>query len=110
MLEPGFYNLAFGDWNEEFHILDDSVRTNNGDGDKVLATVAFTALDFTYQFPNALLLIEGSTPARTRLYQMSIASNLSEINKVFNIQGFHLQKWAPFMQGRNYERFLARRK
>jgi hypothetical protein len=110
MLDVGLFNLAFGDWNEEYHLLDDSVRTNNGDRDKVLATVAFTALDFTHQFTHVLLHIEGSTPARTRLYQMGIGNNLSEINKNFDIRGFRLQKWEPFMQGRNYEKFLAQRK
>jgi hypothetical protein len=42
-MQEGLYNLAFGDWNADIQSLDDSVRTNNGDRDKVLATVAFTA-------------------------------------------------------------------
>jgi hypothetical protein len=109
-LGPGLFNFAFGDWHEEYRILDDSVRTNNGDRDKVLATVAFTALDFTLQFPDVLLHIEGSTPARTRLYQMGIGNNISEINKNFDIRGFRLQKWEPFIQGRNYDKFLAQRR
>ena len=68
-LGDDFFNLGFGDWNEELQQTDDSSRTNNGDRDKVLATVAFIALDFTDQFPNARIAVEGSTPARTRLYQ-----------------------------------------
>jgi hypothetical protein len=110
MLEVGRFNLAFGDWNEEYRILDDSVRTNNGDRDKVLATVAFTALDFTNQFPNTLIHIKGSTSARTRLYQMGIGNNLPEISKNFEILGFYLQKWEPFIPRRNYDAFLAQRK
>src|ERR1700720_1414211 len=46
-IEGNFFNLGFGDWNEELQELDDSSRSNNGDRDKVLATVASTALDFT---------------------------------------------------------------
>jgi hypothetical protein len=110
MLETGLYNLAFGDWNDEYGILDDSVRTNNGDRIKILATVAFTAIDFTNQFPNTLIHIEGSTPARTRLYQMGITNNLVEINRNFDIRGYYLRKWEPFRSGRNYEAFLAQRK
>src|SRR5882762_918527 len=62
------FNLGFGDWNEELQGLDDSSRSNNGDRDKVLATVAFTALDFTSKFPDAQIFAEGSTSSRTRLY------------------------------------------
>lgn len=110
LVEDGYYNLAFGDWNEESNKIDDSMRTNNGDRDKVLATVAFTALDFTSKFPNASLFMEGSTPGRTRLYQIGIGNNLSEINKYFSVSGYRRQKWEPFIHGRNYEAFLAQRK
>jgi hypothetical protein len=74
-----FFNLGFGDWDEELQQADDSSRSNNGDRDKALATVAFTALDFTSQFPSARIVAQGSTAARTRLYQMGIADNLLEI-------------------------------
>jgi len=90
--------------------LDDSSRSNNGDRDKVLATVAFTALDFTNQFPNAQIVVEGSTPARTRLYQMGIAYNLLEINEYFEIMGLLDNSWKPFERGRNYSAFLIKRK
>lgn len=80
-IEEDFFNLAFGDWDENLRRINDSKRTNNSDRDKVLATVAFTALDFTNRFPNVLVFAEGTTTARTRLYQMSIANNLLEINK-----------------------------
>jgi hypothetical protein len=75
-IEDNFFNLAFGDWNETLNKLDDSIRTNNGDRDKVLTTVASTAIDFTDRFPDAEIFTEGSTPARTRLYQMGINDNL----------------------------------
>lgn len=35
-----FYNLGFGDKDEETGNIDDEVITNNGDSEKVLATVA----------------------------------------------------------------------
>ena len=104
------FNLGFGDWNEELQDLDDSSRSNNGDRDKVLATVALTALSFTNHFPNARLFVEGSTAARTRLYQIGIGFNLSEISEYFDIQGFTGEDWQPFVRGRNYEAFLISRK
>jgi hypothetical protein len=104
------FNLGFGDWNSERQKVDDSIRSNNGDRDKVLATVAFTALDFTDEFPAALIFVEGSTSARTRLYQIGISNNLLEINENFEVQGYQSEHWEPFRQGRNYESFLIRRK
>ena len=75
-----------------------------------LERIAFTALNFTGNFPDAVIFIEGSTPARTRLYQMGIAANLVEINDNFVIQGFADDLWEVFQAGRNYEAFLVSRK
>jgi hypothetical protein len=104
------YNLGFGDWNEESRQLNDFSRTNNGDRDKVLVTVAFTALDFTSKIPDAQIFVEGSTSARTRLYQMGIGYNLLEIKIHFEVFGFLLNRWEPFEPGTNYESFLIKRK
>jgi hypothetical protein len=104
------YNLAFGDWQQEGEKLDDFSRSNNGDRDKVLATVAFTAIDFTDNYPSAQIFAEGSTSARTRLYQMAISNNLLEIKLNFNILGSRNGSWEPFALNGNYEAFLIRRK
>jgi hypothetical protein len=104
------FNLGFGDWNEELGKVDDSSRSNNNDREKVLATVAYTALDFTGQEPGAQIFVEGSTPARTRLYQMGIANNLLEISIYFLVYGFINGRWEKFRRGRNYEAFLIHRK
>ena len=109
-IEDNLFNLAFGDWDEQLRRINDSSRTNNNDRDMVLATVGFTALDFTNQFPDAEILAEGSTSARTRLYQMEIANNLLEINKFFAIEGFINGEWEYFKHGKNYEAFLIQRK
>lgn len=109
-IEENLFNLGFGDWNEIAQRLDDFTRSNNGDRDKVLATVAATALDFTSKMPFARIFIEGSTPARTRLYQMGISSILSEIRPTFEVMGFYKDHWEPFRTGINYEAFLIKRK
>ncbi len=110
LIEDGLFNLAFGDWNEELNKLDDSIRSNNGDRDKILATVASTVIDFTDRFPQAEIFTEGSTPARTRLYQIGISNNLEEISEDFEIQGYMKQEWSPFRKSVNYEAFLIKRK
>jgi hypothetical protein len=109
-LKSNLYNLGFRDWNENLQQLDDSTRSNNGDREKVLATVASTTLDFTDKFPDAQIFIEGSTSARTRLYQMGIASNVLEINETFEVKGFRENDWHLFRTGDNYEAFLIKRK
>jgi len=107
---PSLFNLGFGDWNEETQAPDDSNRSNNGDRDRVLATVAYTAIDFFSEFPDVQVFIEGSTYSRTRLYQMGISSNYLEINEKFEIKGFIEENWELFRSGRNYEGFLIRQK
>jgi len=109
-LGPGLYNLGFGDWNEERQDVDDANRSNNGDRDQVLATVAYTAIVFTDKFPEAQLIIEGSTAARTRLYQMGITYNLLEINGKFEVMGLIGEAWETFLPGKNYQAFLITRK
>jgi hypothetical protein len=106
-----YFNLGFGDWNEAEGRIDDSSTSNNQDTQKVLATVAATVLEFTAAYPDMLVYAQGSTPARTRLYQMGISSNLAQIEPILEI--YALKKggdWEPFQIGTNYEAFMARRK
>ena len=39
------FNLGFGDWDDERGDVDDKIKTNNSDRQKVLATVADTVMD-----------------------------------------------------------------
>lgn len=109
-LGDDLFNLAFGNWNEELQQIDAYNRSNNNDRDKVLATVAFTALDFINQFPSVRIVAQGSTSSRTRLYQIGIAHNLREIKDNFEIYGLWDGHWEFFQRGRNYEAFLLKRK
>ena len=108
---PPLYNLAFGDKHPETGDLDDEIISNNQDRDKVLATVANTIVDFCNHFNNPYIYAEGSTPARTRLYQMGIAGLWEEIRadfEVFGLLGEHWYKFEP--NSVNYEAFLLKRK
>jgi hypothetical protein len=110
LIGGGVYNLAFGDWDERTQSIRDDVRTNNEDRDKVLTTVAFTVFDFMKYHPSAIILAEGSTPARTRLYQMGISDNWAEIEQLFDVQGYYNEYWEPFRKGRNYKAFSLKTK
>ncbi len=106
-----YFNLGFGDWNEVEGRIDDSSTSNNQDTQKVLATVAATVLEFTAVYPDMPVYARGSTPARTRLYQMGISANLAQIEPILEI--YALKKggdWEPFQTGTNYEAFMAWRK
>ena len=107
-LKGNYFNLSFGDWDDISGILNDLLISNNYDTSKVLFTVAQTVLLFVKHFPDANILIIGSTRSRTRLYQMTIAQNINEINKQFEIQGLRNGNWEIFRKGINYDSFLAK--
>ena len=66
--DPITFNLAFGDENEG--VISDTIVSDNQDKDMVLFTVANTINAFCDHYGNHFIYAEGSTAARTRLYQM----------------------------------------
>jgi hypothetical protein len=106
---PYIYNLGFGDVSEVTDAIDDSVVSNNSDRDIVLATVAKTVLDFTDIYGDSYIFARGSTPVRTRLYQMSIAKLFDEIKIDFKVLGFRDNNWEDFQLNANYQAFLVKR-
>jgi hypothetical protein len=104
------YNLSFGDYNQLINDIDDRVVTNNGDSQKVLATVAKTLYAFTDRYPDAGVIAAGSTYARTRLYRMGITNNLLLIEKDFHVFGYRNNEFVEFEKNGPYEAFLVKRK
>ena len=104
------YSFGFGDLDAQTDDISDTVVSNNGDGVKVLATVAHIVHDFTSVFRDAAIYIEGSTPSRTRWYQMNIAAYLAEIDAAFEIYGFENGQWESFKKVINYKAFMGRRR
>jgi hypothetical protein len=86
------------------------VITNNQDSQQVLLTVALTVFKFFENHPNASVYVTGSTKSRTRLYQIGISNNLSELIKHVELVGFASNKWEVFRKGVRYEAFLIKRK
>lgn len=85
--QEGIYNLAFGDEHPISGELDDLIISDNGDSEKVLATVVAAIYAFFDQYPAAWVYLSGSTASRTRLYQMAIAKYLPELAADFAIYG-----------------------
>ncbi|MEZ0608795.1 hypothetical protein ACAW74_09775 [Fibrella sp. WM1] len=105
------YNLGFGDYDPDTGEVNDSVSSNNEDRDKVLATVAAAALHFLYNNPSFTLYAIGSTPARTRLYQMGLNSHYDSIIEEYNLYGLSNQHgWQPFERNTNYLAFVMRKR
>jgi hypothetical protein len=105
-----FYNLGFGDKDDITGNINDEVVTNNGDSEKVLATVASTLYIFMEKFPDAMVFVTGSTKARTRLYRIGITNNLEEIQKDFDVFGLYNNNWQLFKKQIEYEAFLVMKK
>src|SRR5688572_25534860 len=75
---PNVHNLAFGDVNEKGE-LDDLTISNNGDRNKILATILKVVERYTNRFPERYISFRGSTEHRTRLYRMAISLHLEEL-------------------------------
>jgi hypothetical protein len=104
------FNLFLGDWNEEEKMFEDITVTNNQDCTKVLITVAQAVVEFTNSFSDAIVYFKGNTPSRTRLYQIGIAKNWTEVCTMFAVFGYINNEWQSFRKNVNYEAFLIYRK
>ena len=105
-LSQGIYNLGFGDWDEVDQVVKDDTRSNNGDREKVLATIASTVIEFIKHYPEARIFAQGQTMAKTRLYQIGIRANWDEITKAFEIEGFTNGSWESVKHNKNYQAFI----
>ena len=86
-VEDNTFNLAFGDWNEDLGGIDDMVVTDNGDMEKVLATIIQITAKFLMSNHRSSVQFTGSTPVRTRLYQMIVSTNYESISLQFEVWG-----------------------
>jgi len=104
------YNLGFGDKNIDTGEIDDNVISNNGDSEKVLATVVATLYAFTDKHNDAMVYATGSSKSRTRLYRMGITKYLNDIQNDFYIFGELENGWDEFQKDVEYTAFLVKRK
>jgi hypothetical protein len=105
------YNLGFGDRNPKTGEIDDTIVTNNGDIEKVLATVTATMYFFTEMNPNVYIYVTGSSESRIRLYRMAINKYIQEIEKDFVIYVLSEDyEWYPFTSNSTSQAFLIKRK
>ncbi len=108
--DPDVYNLGFGDEEQGSGKINHWIVTDNEDRDVVLATVANTITEFINHYGNHYIYVKGSTPARTRLYQIGISSLLDKIKIDFDIYGSKNGVFHKFQKNVNYDAFLVKRK
>lgn len=106
----GFYNLAFGNKNLETGDIVDTVVSNNGDSEQVLATVVSAVYSFTDQKSESWVYTTGSTKSRTRLYRMGITKYIDDIKQEFLVFGLRNGEWEDFTVEVDYTAFVVRRK
>ena len=104
-----FYNLAFGDKDSKTGEIDDLTVSNNGDSEKVLATVVSAVYAFTDKNRNAWVYATGSTQSRTRLYKRGISKYYKEAVIDFEIYGLFENEWIDFNPTADFEAFLIKR-
>ena len=105
-----FYNLAFGDKDLKTGKINDEIISNNGDTEKVLATVVAAVYAFTDKHPDAWVYATGSTKARTRLYRMGINKFLKDVKKDFHVYGELGDIWDEYNKEKDYDGFVVKRK
>lgn len=108
--EANLYNLAFGDRIINSDEIDDLSISNNGDSDKVLATVVSAVYAFFEKYPDAFVYATGSTKSRNRLYRIGITKYYIEMIKDFYLFGQIGNDFFEFEPQKDYDGFLAQRK
>lgn len=111
--DAGIYNLAFGDLLPNGGV-DDHIKDDNQDRNKILATVAATIYEFTARYPEKMVFFTGSTLGRTRLYRIALTTNSRELEEDYEIYGVNLVRGAyfaePFVKMKEYSGLLIKRK
>lgn len=109
VMNGSVYHLVFGNLVAENEIDDFSID-DNGDRNKILATVVRAVDEYTKRYPERTIYFRGSNAARTRLYRMAIGLNLEELTLTFDIYGETANGVVPFRKNLEVAAFLIKRK
>jgi len=106
------YNLALGDIDPKTGELNDMSRSNNGDMEIILSTVAECIYRFTSENPEASVLMQGNSDARNRLYRGTFNKFIEDINQDFNLFGLQKEQWKAFDKDVQikFDAFIIKRK
>ena len=105
------YSLALGPINSNGGI-EDRFITDNGDRNKILATVVRAVEAYTSKYPGRWVYFLGSTKERTRLYRMAVGLNLEELSSKFHIYAEVDDEtdFIPFRKNMTISAFIVKRR
>jgi len=109
-IRKNIFNLALGTILSNGEI-DFETITNNGDRNKILATVARIASIFIEHYPGKSVYITGSDNRRTLLFQRAISYAYDYLEQMFYVYGdisarTPASEFEPFDTAKNYSGFL----
>ena len=105
--KENYVSLLMGDYKHETGETDFLNVSNNGDRDKVLATIADICYSYFELYPTHVITFTGANEARTRLYQMAINIHLDELSLDFHIFGERNKAVETFKKNVNYSAFYV---
>ena len=111
MEEKGVYNLAFGNVRPD-NQFDTELISDNGDRDKIIATVVAVVDKYTQRYPRRWIYFRGNTPTKRRLYRMAVSIHLEELSDKFEILAEleEMEVLVPFQRNMAAVGFLVRRR
>lgn len=103
--EAGVYEIGLGDLNSDGSI-DLDARSDNGDTEEVLSTVAKALLFFLSDHAEEQVVVEASSESRARLYQIAIKRELADFGDYLVTYGFDNENPEVLQDGKNYKKFV----
>lgn len=88
----------------------DTSISDNGDRNKILATVEHAIDAYTQKYPDRWIHFKGNTAQRTRLYRMAVGINFDELSLKYNVYAVTGGNVIPFSKNMDLDGFLITRK
>lgn len=107
---PNVYSLVLLDENQNTGEVSDTSISDNGDRNKILATVAWAVDKYTRKFPHRWVYFKGNNAQRTRLYRMAIGINFEELSLTYHVYAEVGGRIVPFSKNMHLDGFLIARK
>ena len=104
------FELIFGDFDNNTQSVDVNTVTDNGDRNKIIATVIECVRIFFQHQPGAWVVFRGSSISRNRLYRAAISNNIELFSKDFDLFGITNVGMEPFVKTGAYIAFAIARK